>query len=60
MWGVRHQKISCNDTQNNKSEGGQGTFQIRIKAGARIRFIIVSVEVEENNDDYIHVVYEDD
>jgi hypothetical protein len=26
MWGVRHQKISCNSMQNNKFEGGQGEF----------------------------------
>ena len=44
MWGVRHQKISCNCTQNNKCEGGQG------EAGTRTRFIIVSIEEEvENN-----------
>lgn len=30
------------------------------EAGARIRFVTVSVEVVENNDDYITVVYEDD
>lgn len=35
-------------------------LKYEFEAGARIRFIIVSAEVEENNDDYISVVYEDD
>ena len=44
MWGVGHQKISCNYVQNNKCEGGQG------EAATSIRFIIVPIEEEENND----------
>jgi hypothetical protein len=40
--------------QNNKCEGGQG------KAATSIRFIIVPIEEEENNDYDIKDVYEDD
>jgi hypothetical protein len=55
MWGVGHQKISCNYMQNNKCEGGQG------EAATGFRFIIVPIEEEEeNNDDDINDVYEDD